>query len=79
MQKLLGVVFVITGSLGMGYFYLEKEKQKINFIEMWDNVLSMFINEIVYKKQSLVFAVYEIGQKIGGREGECFSKIYKMV
>ncbi len=76
MQKLLGVVFVITGSIGMGYFYLEKEKQKINFIEMWDNVLSMFINEIVYKKQSLVFAVYEIGQKIGGREGECFSQIY---
>lgn len=77
MQKLLGVMFVITGSLGMGYFYLEKEKQKINFIEMWDNVLSMFTNEIVYKKQSLVFAVYEIGQKIGGKEGECFTQIYR--
>lgn len=76
MQKLLGVVFVITGSLGMGYFYIEKEKQKISFIEMWDNVLSMFTNEIVYKKQTLAFAVYEIGQRLGGKEGECFLQIH---
>ena len=77
MQKILGAIFVITGSLGVGYFYIEKENQNINFIEMWDNILSMFINEISYKKQSLVFAVYEIGKKIGGKEGECFGKIYQ--
>ena len=77
MQKILGAIFVITGSLGVGYFYIEKENQNINFIEMWDNVLSMFINEISYKKQSLVFAVYEIGKKIGGKEGEYFGKIYQ--
>ena len=77
MQKFLGIIFVITGSLGMGYVYIEKEKQKINFIEMWDNILSIFTNEISYKKQSLAFAAYEIGEKIGGKEGECFKRIYK--
>ena len=77
MQKILGVIFVITGSLGMGYFYIEKEEQKIAFIEMWDNILSMFANEIAYKKQSLAFAAYEIGKKLGGKEGECFGQIYQ--
>ena len=76
MQKLLGAIFVVTGFLGMGHFYLEKDKQKIIFIEMWDTVLSMFTDEIAYKKQSLVFAAYEIGKKIGGEEGECFNQIH---
>ena len=76
MQKLLGAIFVITGFLGMGYSYMEKEKQKIFFTQIWDNVLDMFSNEIAYKKQSLAFATYEISQKIGGKEGECFRRIY---
>ena len=77
MQKILGVIFVIIGSLGVGYFYIEKENQKIVFIEMWDNILSMFTNEISYKKQSLAFAAYEIGKRLGGKEGECFGQIYQ--
>ena len=76
MQKILGAVFIIGGCLGMGYFYIEKEKQKVNFAQMWDDVLAIFLNEISYKKQSLAFAAYEIGQKIDGEEGSCFRKIY---
>lgn len=72
----MGAILIITGSIGMAYFYIEKEKQKMAFIEMWDNVLSMYINEIAFKKQSLAFASYEIGQRIGGKEGDCFRRIY---
>ena len=77
MQKVLGAVFVITGFLGMGYFYIDREKEKIKFIDMWDNVLSMFINEIAYKKQSLTFATYEIGQKMEGKVGQRFQKVHQ--
>ena len=76
MQKILGAVFIITGCIGMGYFYIEKEKQKIYFAQMWDDILSIFLNEISYKKQSLPFATYEIGQKLAGEEARCFRKIY---
>ncbi len=77
MQRVLGAIFVITGFLGIGYFYIEKEKQKIVFIEIWDNVLSMFTNEIAYKKQSLSLAAYEIGQKVEGKVGMCFQRIHE--
>ena len=77
MQKLLGTICVISGFIGMGYSYMEKESQKIIFIEMWDYVLSLFLNEIAYKKQSLAYATYEIGQRLEGREGACFRRIYE--
>ena len=42
-----------------------------------NNVLSMFTNEIAYKKQSLSLAAYEIGQKVEGKVGKCFQRIYE--
>ena len=59
---------------------MEKEKQRIVYAGMWENIMLMFLEEINFKKQSLALAAYEIGQRIGGSEGECFIRIYdKMI
>ena len=75
MQKLLGAMLVIVGCLGIGISYVEREKRRIAFFYLWESIIKMFLSEISYRKQSLAFAGYEIGEKIGGKEGECLKKI----
>lgn len=75
MLQVLGASMVIMGSLGMGYYYMEKEQKKIDRIEIWESIMQMFISEITYKKQTLAFACYEIGEKIGKKEGAILKKI----
>ena len=77
MLQILGAFMVIIGGLGIGYCYIEKERKKINRIEKWECIMQMFVSEIMYKKQPLAFACYEIGEKIGETEGEVLKKISK--
>ena len=79
MQKLFGALLILAGCLGYGYSYIEREKQRIVYAGMWENIMLMFLEEISFKKQSLALAAFEIGQRIGGREGECFIRIYDKV
>ena len=75
MLQILGSFMIIIGSLGIGYCYIEKERKKINRIEKWESIMQMFVSEIMYKKQPLFLACYEIGEKIGETEGEVLKKI----
>lgn len=75
MLQLVGACFIILGSIGLGYKYIEKEEKIICVIEKWEHMMQMFISEITYKKQPLAFACYEIGEKIGDKEGESLKKI----
>ena len=75
MLQMLGSIMVILGTLGMGYGYIEKEKKRIQRIEVWERIMQMFISEITYKKQTLAWACYEIGNKAGGNEGEVLKNI----
>ena len=77
MQRLLGAICILTGCLGYGYSYMEKERKKIAFARMWETIMLMFYEEIAFKKQSLALAAYEIGGKIQENERECFIRIYE--
>ena len=77
MLKMIGIICIMSGVLGSARNYVQKERKKISYAEMWECIMQMFLSEISYKKQSLAFAGYEIGEKIGGKEGECFKKIFE--
>ena len=77
MLKMVGAICVMTGSLGCGLIYVQNQRHKIMYAGLWENIMQMFLSEISYKKQSLYLAVYEIAERIGGREGECFKRIYE--
>ena len=74
-MKLVGAICILLGAVGLGFLYVQKEKERIAFAQLWENIMEMFLSEISYRKQSLALASYEIGGKIGGKEGECFRKI----
>ena len=75
MLQLLGCGLILFGSIGMGYSYIEKEQKIITVIQTWEHMMQMFISEITYKKQPLSLACYEIGEKIGRKEGEYLKRI----
>lgn len=75
MLQMLGVFIVILGTLGLGVEIIENEKKKISIYERWGQILQIFISEIIYKKQPLYLACFEIGKKIEGIEGEILKKI----
>lgn len=75
MLQMLGACMLFLGIMGIGYEYVEKEQKIISVIEKWEYIMQMFISEITYKKQPLAFACREIGEKIGGEEGNCLKKI----
>ena len=67
--QILGALFIIIGGLGVGYGYVEKERNRIAFVEKWECIMYLFLSEITYKKQPLCLACQEIGEKTGGEEG----------
>lgn len=75
MLQILGAVMIILGGMGIGYGYVEKERYRIRITEKWECIMHMFISEITYKKQPLSFACNEIGEKIGGKEGNVLKKV----
>lgn len=75
MLQLLGCVLILIGSIGIGYAYIEKEQKIIGVTQTWEHMMQMFISEITYKKQPLSLACCEIGEKIGGKEGEYLKRI----
>lgn len=75
MLQMLGAFMIISGFTGMGYCYIEREKKRINQVQIWEQIMQMFISEITYKKQTLALACYEIGEKVGGEEGAVLKKI----
>lgn len=70
MLQVLGSLFIIMGTLGLGIRYLDKERQRVHFLEKWEYITELFISEVTYHKQPLSLASIEIGKKIGGTEGE---------
>lgn len=79
MLQMLGACMVLLGCLGSGYAMIRKSKEVLRIMEQWEYILQMFVNEIMYKKQTLGYACYEIGQKIGGTEGELLERISKRI
>lgn len=75
MLQMLGACMILLGTMGIGYSYIKKERKIICVIEKWEHIMQMFISEITYKKQPLSLACLEIGEKIGGKEGECLTKV----
>lgn len=75
MLQMLGACMILLGTMGIGYSYIEKERKIICVIEKWEHIMQMFISEITYKKQPLSLACLEIGEKTGGKEGACLTKV----
>ena len=75
MLQLLGSIMILSGAVGMGYKYIEKEERIMHVIEKWERIMQMFISEITYKKQPLSFACHTIGEKIGEEEGSYLCKV----
>lgn len=73
MLQILGACMILLGTIGLGYTLIEKEQKIICLMERWEHVMQMFSSEITYKKQPLNLACWEIGEKIGGKEG-CYLK-----
>lgn len=79
MLQMLGACLVLLGCLGYGYGMIRRNKEVLRIMEIWECILQMFVSEIMYKKQALGYACYEIGGKVGGKEGELLQKISKRV
>ena len=75
MLQMLGACMILLGTVGMGYRYIQKEQKIIYVIETWERIMQMFISEITYKKQPLTYACYEIGEKVGRKEGEYLTNV----
>ena len=75
MLQLLGACMILLGTMGIGYSYIEEERKILCIIEKWEQIMQMFISEITYKKQPLSLACIEIGEKVGGKEGEVLIKV----
>lgn len=79
MLYLLGSLFIIGGTTGLGLSYIEREKQRIMLLEKWEYITELFLSEITYKKQPLSLASIEIGRKILGIEGEVLRNIGEQI
>lgn len=79
MLQVLGACMVLCGSLGFGYVIIRRNKEMLFLIETWEYILQMFVSEIIYKKQPLDEACYEIGKKTGGLEGELLERICRRI
>ena len=79
MLQMLGACLVLLGCLGCGYEMIRKDKEILHVMETWEYILQMFVSEIIYKKQTLGYACYEIGEKVGGKEGDFLQEISKQV
>lgn len=79
MLQVLGACMVLCGSLGFGYAIIRRNKEMLFIMETWEYILQMFVSEIIYKKQPLDEACYEIGKKIGGLEGELLERICRRI
>lgn len=77
MLQMLGACMIFGGCLGVGCGIIRGNNKIILMMETWEYILQMFISEITYKKETLGHACYEIGEKIGGKEGELLEKICK--
>lgn len=77
MLQMLGACMVFAGCLGTGYGIIRRNNKIILIMETWEYILQMFVSEITYKKETLGYACYEIGEKIGGKEGKLLEKICK--
>ncbi len=75
MLQLLGSCMILLGTIGIGVTYIERQQKIIGVIETWEHIMQMFLSEITYKKQPLSLACYEIGERIGGKEGKCLKRI----
>lgn len=79
MLQVLGACMVLCGSLGVGYAIIRRNKEILFRMETWEYILQMFVSEIIYKKQTLDEACYEIGEKTGGTEGELLERICRRI
>ena len=68
---------IFMGCLGIGYGMIDKNRKIIGVIETWECALQLFVSEIIYKKQPLNFACMEIGEKVGGMEGNLLIRVSK--
>ena len=76
MLQMLGACMVFCGCLGIGYEIIRKNKEILRIMETWEYILQMFVSEIIYKRQTLGYACFEIGEKVGGREGALLERIH---
>ena len=75
MLQILGACMIFCGCLGSGYVIIRRKREILRIMEAWEYILQMFVSEIMYKKQTLGCACAEIGEKVGGREGELLEEI----
>lgn len=79
MLQMLGAVMIILGGIGIGYRYIEKDRQTIHTLEKWESIMNMFVSEISYKKQPISFACDEIGERVGGLEGGMLQSVSERI
>ena len=75
MLQILGGCMIFCGCLGSGYELIRRKQEIIRIMEIWEYILEMFVSEIMYKKETLGYACYEIAEKIGGKEGKFLESV----
>ena len=79
MLQILGACMIFCGCLGSGYGVIRRKQEVLRIMEAWEYILQMFVSEIMYKKQTLGYACAEIGEKVGGKEGELLEGISRKI
>lgn len=75
MLRILGILLVVTGFLGIGFLICESRENRISNLRDWRYALEIIVNEIRYKKQPVLFVIKECGKLLRGEVGEVFKQI----
>lgn len=77
MLRLIGIVFLMCGSFGVGWSLRTRMKDNLNALYQIRQIFKMLQNEIIYSKAPLPEACRRIGSKIKAPYKDAFEEIYE--
>ncbi|WP_342759759.1 stage III sporulation protein AB [Kineothrix sedimenti] len=77
MLRLIGIIFLVGGSFGLGLSMKNRMKDNLNALYQVQQIFKMLQNEITYSKAPLPEACRRIGSRIKEPYGRAFHDIYE--
>ncbi len=77
MLRLIGILFLMGGSFGLGLSLKNRMKDNLNALYQIQQIFKMLQNEITYSKAPLPEACRRIGSRIKEPYGKAFKEIYE--
>ena len=75
--RIIGSLFILSGCLGLGYWYSEQFHLRLEDLHMLETILDMMMSEVRYGKAPLPECCFKISKRLGEPYGQAFSKIYE--